>query len=550
MTSNESPLMVIGHKNPDTDSICSAIAYAHYKREVAGVPALPYRAGNLNPQTSFVLDHFGVEHPEMVISLHPKLSDIMIQGQDLLALGEDDTLGEAQEIIVQRRFAFLPVTSEDGTYAGKISALRLASLTGELGELCRQPDLTVRFQRFVESIGGRVLSGEAPSVFQGRLFLPILGAAMPAADDTTVLAILPDSSETGLTAVSNLGATLIVICTCSELDEPNITRLRQKAACVVITARPALDVAARLCLSMPLRDFIERQHPTFSPSDTVREVRNQIRKSNEGGFIVVDDKGFICGVITRLSFVTPWRFRVVLVDHNELSQAVDGVEEANVQEIIDHHRLGYRSTDQPITFINKVVGCTATIIAELFRNARQNPPTEIAGLMLAAILSDTVILQSPTTTPLDEEMAGWLAELAGEDLQAFGARMFAAGCAVEGMDPHTVIRQDLKVYEESGWKLGVSQMETVGFEVFKEMSHDLSLELARAREEAGCHFSCLMVTDITSSSSLLLCTGENRIIDGITYPRLAEKLFEMTGVLSRKKQMMPYLADLVRQLHG
>ncbi len=380
--------------------------------------------------------------------------------------------------------------------------------------------------------------------------MPAMGGATPSVDGAAVLAVLPGSGEAGLTEACNHGAVLILICSSGELDEPTLARLRQRAACVVTTPRSPLDVAARLCLSMPLRDFIERQHSTFRPSDTVREVRNQIRKSNEGGFIVVDDNGFIRGVITRLSFVSPWRFRVALVDHNELSQAVDGVEEACVEEIIDHHRLGYRSTDQPITFINKVVGCTCTIIAELYRNARQTPPAEIAGLMLAAILSDTVILQSPTTTPLDEEMARWLAELAGEDLSAFGARMFAAGCAVEGMDPHTVIRQDLKVYEESGWKLGVSQMETVGFETFKDMSHDLALELARAREESGCHFSCLMVTDITSSSSLLLCTGETRIIDGITYPRLAEKLFEMTGVLSRKKQMMPYLTDLVRQLQG
>lgn len=549
MNSNDSPLMVIGHKNPDTDSICSAIAYAHYKREVAGVPALPFRAGNLNPQTSFVLGHFGVDHPELVTSLTPKLSDIMIQGRDLLVLGEDDTLGEAQEIIVQRRFAFLPVISEAGTYAGKISALRLAGLTAELGELCRQPDLTVRFQRFVESIGGRVLSGETPAVFHGRLFMPGMGDSTPPAD-STVLAVLPDSGEAGLTEARNQGAALIVICSSEKLGEPTVARLRERAACVVTTARPALDVAARLCLSMPLRDFIERHHPTFRPTDTVREVRNEVRKTNEGGFMVVDDHGFIRGVITRVSFVTPWRFRVALVDHNELSQAVDGIEEASVEEIIDHHRLGHRSTDQPITFINKVVGCTCTIIAELYRNARRNPPAEIAGLMLAAILSDTVILQSPTTSPLDEEMARWLAELAGEDLTEFGARMFAAGCAVEGMDPHTVIRQDLKVYEESGWKLGVSQMETVGFDAFKDISHDLAHELARAREESGCHFSCLMVTDITSSSSLLLCTGETRIIDGITYPRLSERLFEMTGVLSRKKQMLPYLTDLVRQLQG
>ena len=489
--------------------------------------------------------------PELVTTLLPRLSDIMIQGQDLIVLGEDDhTLGEAQEIITGRRFAFLPVIIEKGTYAGKFSALRLASLTRELGDLCRKPDLSVRFLSFIESIGGRVLSGTAPPVFQGRLFFPSMGEMTPAADGAGVLAVLPDSGEAGLVGACDHGAGLIVICSTGEPDESTMARLLQRAACVVTTPHAALDVAARLCLSMPLRDFIEREHRTFSPSDGVREVRNEIRKSNEGGFVVVDDKGFIRGVITRLSFLTTWRFRVALVDHNELSQAVDGVEEANVEEIIDHHRLGYRSTDQPITFINKVVGCTSTIFAELYQNSRRTPPPAIAGLMLAAILSDTVILQSPTTTPLDEEMARWLAALAGEDLPSFGARMFAAGCAAEGMDPHTVIRQDLKVYEESGWKLGVSQMETVGFEVFKEMSQALASELSRARVESGCHFSCLMVTDITSSSSLLLCIGETRIIDAVTYPRLAENLFEMAGVLSRKKQMMPYLADLVRQLQG
>jgi manganese-dependent inorganic pyrophosphatase len=236
------------------------------------------------------------------------------------------------------------------------------------------------------------------------------------------------------------------------------------------------------------------------------------------------------------------------VDHNEVSQAVDGIEEANVEEIIDHHRLGYRSTDQPITFINKVLGSTATIIAELYRNAHQQPPRSIAGLMLAAILSDTVILQSPTTTSLDHEMAQWLAHLSGVEIQPFGAEMFAAGCAAEAMQPSQIIRQDLKTYDEAGWKFSVSQMEMVGFDAFNHLREGLAAELDRARIAAQCRFSCLMVTDITSSTSLLLCSGDEKFIEAITYPRLGENLFEMAGVLSRKKQMLPYLLDVVRQL--
>lgn len=539
--------MVIGHKNPDTDSICSAIAYAHYKQEVAGVPAVPYRAGNLNPQTAFVLDHFGVQEPQLLTTLLPRLRDIMIQGTEIRALTEDDTLGVAQEIITHRRFAFLPVTGEGGRYAGKISALRLAGLPQDLGELGRKPGVSIDFRHFLESVAGTIEIGEAPVRFHGRVWFQGLGE-MPPASGHPLLAVLPDGSATGVIEACMHGADVIVICATENLDEDIRDILRGSPACVVTTPRHTLDVAVRICLSMPLRDFIEREHPTFKPCDLVREVRKEIRKSNEGGFIVVDDDGLIAGIITRLTFLSPWRFRVALVDHNELSQAVDGVEEASVEEIIDHHRLGYRSTDQPITFINKVVGCTSTIIAELYHNARREPPPHIAGLMLAAILSDTVILQSPTTTPLDHQMAQWLAGIAREDVQDFGARMFSAGCAVEGVDPQTIIRQDLKVYEESGWKLSVSQIEMVGFDAFKDMSQALTKELARAREETGCHFSCLMVTDITSSTSLLLCSGEEKIIGAITYPQAGENLFEMSGVLSRKKQMMPYLADLLRQL--
>ncbi len=541
--------MVIGHKNPDTDSICSAIAYAHFKQTVAGVPAVPCRAGSLNPQTSFVLDHFGVPQPELVTSLLPRLSDIMIKGPDLLVLNEDDTLGMAQEIIMHRRFAFLPVNTESGKYAGKISALRLTGLPQDLAGIGDKSEIEVRFRSFVERIDGKVVCGEVPAAVKGRVWLRGLGGA-PADGTCPLIAVLSDASEAGITEACDLGAAWIVVCSSGKVDEGLTKQLEERASCVVTTSRHALEVAAALCLSLPLHHFIERNDLTFSPHDRVREVQKEIRKSNEGGFMVVDEDGRISGVITRLSFLTQWRFRVALVDHNELSQAVDGVEEADIEEIIDHHRLGFHSTDQPITFINKVVGCTSTIIAELYRNSRHEPPPKIAGLMLAAILSDTVILKSPTTTALDHEMAGWLAGLANEDLYSFGARMFAAGCAVEGMDPHTIVRQDLKIYEESGWKVSVSQMETVGFEVFRDMSESLTTELAGARKEAGCDFSCLMVTDITSSSSLLLCSGDGKITVAITYPQVGENLFEMPGVLSRKKQMMPYLADLLRGLQG
>jgi len=547
MESAEQPLMVIGHKNPDTDSICSAIAYAHYKRHIVGVPALPYRAGTVNPQTSFVLDYFGVRQPDLVTTLLPKLSDIMIQGTDLVALREDDPLGSAQDIITRRKFAFLPVTGTDGGYAGKISALRLASLLQDVGELGRKRDVPILLHRLIAAVEGNAPEEQVPDRFTGRLWLPGL-TETPTDHEGPILCVLPNASGPMIAEALQRHVSILILCSTAQLDASALAALGESGVPVVTTLRNALEVAVQCCLAIPVREFTEREHPTFKPSDLVRDVQREIRKSNEGGFIVVDDESRVRGVVTRLSFLTQWRFRVALVDHNEISQSVDGIEEANVEEIIDHHRLGHRGTDLPITFINRVVGCTCTIIAELFRFSGQEPPREIAGLMLSAILSDTVILQYPTTTALDRQIADWLAALAGVEIASYGAKMFAAGCAAEGMDPRKIIQQDLKVYEESGWKLTVSQMETVGFDVFKQMHSALASELDRAREEAGCHLGCLMVTDITSSSSLLLCAGEERLIQAVTYPKVGDNLFEMAGVLSRKKQMMPYLADLLRHV--
>ena len=547
MSSPEQTLRVIGHRNPDTDSICSAIAYARYKQDVAGIPAVPCRAGNLNPQTRFVLDRFGVAEPQLLTSLHPRIEDIMIKGADLITLTENDTLGTARDILVDRKFAFLPVTGVDGRYVGRVTALRLAALTRDLAATCRRPDASIRLADFIDSIDGTILSGTASETFEGTIWFRGIGAD-PGPSETPLLVVDLDGQAGGLADACDHGAAVIVVCSDSPGNPAGITVPSGCKACVISTSRDVFEIAVSLCLAAPLRESIEREEPVFGPLDLVRDVRREVRKSNEGGFCVVDDDGFVRGVITRQSFLTQWRFRVALVDHNEPSQCVEGIEDAAIEEIIDHHRLGFHSTDQPITFINKVVGCTSTIIAELYRNARSEPPREIAGLMLAAVLSDTVILQSPTTTALDHEMAGWLADLAGVDLQSFGTAMFAAGCDLEGRDPKGLIHQDLKVYEESGWKLSVSQIETVGFEAVRTMGDALAAELDRAREEAGCHFACLMITDITSSTSLLLCAGDHAIIDAIQYPKAGRNLFEMSGVLSRKKQMMPYLADLLRRV--
>ncbi len=237
-----------------------------------------------------------------------------------------------------------------------------------------------------------------------------------------------------------------------------------------------------------------------------------------------------------------------MVDHNEVGQAVDGIEEAEIVEIIDHHRLGARTTALPITFINRVVGSTCTIVADLYHTSGATPPARDAGLMLSAMLSDTLILRSPTTTRLDREIAAWLAELSGVDIDTHGGEMFAAGASLEGMDPRKIIARDQKIYTEADRRFSLSQFETVGFGPILAMKEALAAELERIIEVEKCSFASLMITDVSRESSLLLCRGEARVLNAISYPRQEDNLFEMKNVLSRKKQVLPYFVDLLKTL--
>jgi manganese-dependent inorganic pyrophosphatase len=424
--------------------------YARYKNEVAGEEAVPRRAGNLNPQTQFVLSRFETESPALATDVRSRIEDIMIPREGLITLRETDTLEKACDLLTENRFSFLPVVGADDQCIGKITTLRLVGVLRRVAAGCRDD----------ESIG--------------------------------------------------------------QTDKD--------------------------LLSGTVSPLVERRHTTFRADDIVRDVQREIGKSNEGGFIIQDEQGVLQGVITRINFLTESRLRVAMVDHNEVGQAVDGIEEADVVEIIDHHRLDTRPTTLPITFINRVLGSTCTIVADLYRTAGAAPSPKDAGLLLSAMLSDTLVLRSPTTTRLDREIAKWLAGIAGVDIDGYGEEMFAAGASLEGMDPRKLVTRDQKVYTEGERRYSLSQVETVGYGPLLAMKNELFGELDRIVGDEKCAFACLMITDITHESSLLLYRGEQRVMNAISYPRREEAIFEMKDVLSRKKQLLPYFVDLLKGL--
>jgi manganese-dependent inorganic pyrophosphatase len=450
MPRSQKPLLVIGHKNPDTDSICSAIVYSRFKNEVLKEEAAPRRAGNVNPQTQFVLSRFETEAPPLATDVRSRIEDIMIPQEDLITLTEKDTLEKACDLLTKYHFSFLPVVDPSGLCVGKVTALTLVGVLRRLAAGCRD-------------------------------------------------------------------------------DSP-------------------LEQSDKDLLKGTVSAFIDREHTTFRSDAIVKDVLREISKSNEGGFIIQDDERQLQGVITRVNFIHESRLRVAMVDHNEIGQAVDGIEEADVVEIIDHHRLAARTTSLPITFINRVIGSTCTIVADMYRVAGAVPSKKDAGLLLSAMLSDTIILRSPTTTPLDREISAWLSRLAGVEMEKLGGEMFAAGASLEGMDAKGVIGRDQKIYTEGDRRFSLSQFETVGFGPILAMKGALAAELERIIESEKCSFACLMITDVSIEMSLLLCRGEARVLGAIGYPRKEENLFEMKDVLSRKKQLLPYFADLLKTL--
>lgn len=557
-------LYVAGHKNPDTDAVCAAIAYADYKRRT-GTKAKAFRAGNLNAQTKHVLDRFGIEQPPLLADVYPRVSDIMIDRSEIISLSPDQPLADAHRIMLARLFSFLPVADENHRCIGKVSLVTLVKLLNELGRGCSEDVKRFNVSDFAERTGSRMLGAapRAPWWFNGQIWSEELCG--PHSDITTqpgsrnssdrrgdkhaarciiinerclAAGELPPPRQQDLVIVYRAGGT--------STDESLASVVGELPCPVVVAPLNYVDLIVQLHMSMPVSAFVESAEPIFRDSELLRDVEKQVNRFNLGGFIVLDDEDRLSGVLTRIRLAKTSRHRVALVDHNEFGQAVDGIEQAEVEEIVDHHRLRAHTTDQPITFINRVVGSTCTIIADMFRSARLTPRPEIAGAMLSAILSDTVILRSPTTTALDHEMAQDLAGLAGVDIYEWGEEMFAAGTNLHDMSPRSIILQDQKMYDENGWRFAVSQIEMVGFKSFYERKEEIAQALEKVQAEQGRHFACLLVTDIAKETSLLLFKGNDRIADSIGYPKVDANLYELRGVLSRKKQLLPSLLDVVR----
>ncbi len=548
------PTYVIGHKNPDADSICSALAYADYKRATGHVGYVAARCGNSNARIEAILQRFGAHLPEFVGDVTPRVEDIM--RADPFMVTVDSTCAEALELLDRYDIRALPVVDAERRLVGHVSIFDLGDA------FIPKPRQASALRRVRSSVSAiiRSVGGEADCLAEpdrvetlhvrvAAMELSSFGKAAAAEGITSAESVIVVGDRTDVQARAiEMGVRLIIITGGHRMDLALVERARAAGVCVARATTDSATTAWAVRAANLLGVLVQRETPTFQPQEKLAVVRRRIIQSNALLNCVVDDEGRLLGVFTKSDILRPVGTRLVLVDHNELSQAVDGAGEVDITEVIDHHRLGNAPTHQPILFINRPLGSTCSIVADMFRAAGLTPSPQIAGLMMSGIISDTLHLQSPTATPLDAELLSWLSSVADCESRGLAELIFSAGSVLTNASPEQAVRSDCKHYTENGARFSVAQVEELGFTAFWKTSDGLLEALERYRSEHALLFSCLLVTDIDTQGSLLLIRGESDVIRAITYPlKQPPDIFDLPGTVSRKKQLLPYLTGLLAE---
>ena len=535
------PVYVIGHKNPDTDSICSAIAYAELKKAEGRSDVIAARAGDVNPQTAFILDYFKVHAPRFLANVYPKARDIM--SVDVVHVSEDTPLLDVMELMREEEVRFIPVLDKDRRPVGTLTLMDLAQryIVVEADQSRKVETslanilATLRGEVVLDYLGSRE---KALSIYIGAMgvdsFLKILGNS----DPSECVVIVGDRDEIQMTSIEK-GVGLLIVTGGFAVKERMVELAMNKGVSIIISPHDTAVTALLTRLSTPAGRICGGTIEKASPDDLVDDLKYRVAGSD--GVVVLDADGVMQGVITKSNLLRPSGTSLVLVDHNELSQSVDGADKVNIVEVIDHHRIGNFQTTQPIPFICEPVGATSTLVSEQYRRRGVPIAKEVAGLLLGGVLSDTVILKSPTTTARDVEAVKWLEEQAGLDHEVFGREIFAATSSLKKRGAAAAVGGDYKVFEVKGRKFGVGQVETIGFDEFYDEKDKLTEELVSMKDKKDLQLSALLVTDIVYGTSLFLVVADKEIVFNLNYPKLAENVYELKNVISRKKQVVPHI---------
>ncbi len=544
------PVYIFGHKNPDADAVCSAIGYAAFKKAVGEEGFVPARCGNSNARIDAILERFQVPLPVFIGDVTPRLEDVM--KTDFWKATPDSTCAEALQLIDEYDVRSLPVVDADGKARGLVSIFDLGEFfTPRISDPLRMRKVRSTITAIARSLKATTVHVEDPDRMEdlfvriGAMDIRSFGAfaqkEVSPGQSIIVVGDRWDIQEKSL----HLGVRLLVITGGLEIEPEMVERAKEKGVSLITSPYDSATTSWIIRSASFLENVYGTEIIRFHRDDKVRDIQKRISRKYAPLYFVTDSDDRLLGIFSKTDIFKPPTNKIVLVDHNEMSQAVNGADEVEILEIIDHHRLGNVPTDQPILFINQPVGSTCTIVADRFFREGLEPSPGIAGVLMSGLISDTLMLSGPTTTPTDKQVLDRLARIASVEPLDLAETIFRSGSVILESDPAQVIRMDCKNYTEGDVGFSVSQVEELGFDNFWNNEEVLKKALANYREEESLDFSALLVTDINRQNSILVVSADSHLVSGISFPHVkSNEIFDLKGIVSRKKQLIPYLTRL------
>lgn len=536
-------IFVVGHKNPDTDSIVSAAGYAELLR-LQGVPGVvAARQGEMWRETRYILDRFGVPLPVLIDDVRPHAADVM--NTSPVAGKPSEPVYRVGQRMREKGLRALPVVDDDGKLLGMTSVEDLADMLLSGLDVDELNHVTLDIHSVVETLGGRLIVEARDRKLSDHIFVAALGLeTLRNRVDPDAMVVMGDRVEAQRVAVQG-GAGALVITSGMPVSDELIELARKHNVTIISSPHHTYNTVRLLNLSVPVSHVMRSDILTASPEDSLDDLRSKLARQRS--IPVVDNGGCLVGVVSRTDLLNPMRHGVYLVDHNERAQTVDGLDEAELLGIVDHHRLADIQTATPIFFRNDIIGSTSTMIAGLFNESGIAIPPPIAGILLGGLVTDTVLFRSPTTTPRDRQVAEQLGKRAGVDVEAYAKDIFAVASDLSGRTPRQIITTDYKEFRIEDAPFAVSYLETVARQRVDEIRDELLAEMRALRAEKGYAALLLMIVDIVHAQTEILIEGmERAVAEALGQPLATPKSVMVGGVLSRKKSIIPILPSVAR----
>ena len=539
-------IYVTGHKNPDSDSICAAYAYSEFKNKIGETETVACRLGNVNQETQFILDYFDAEAPKFLNTVKLKVEDL--QFDNISPISPYISLKTAWTIMRDKNIKTLPVADENDHLLGVLSVANLTSCYMDIWDNKILAKSNTSLDNIIDTLSAKVCYvNEDTKHFPGKIAVTAMQPdTMSDHIEAGDIAIVGDREEAQAELI-NLNVSLMIVTGGYAPSEKIINLAKEHGVTVVVTQHDSFTTSRLIVQSIPVEYVMVKENiVSFTTDDLVDDIKGIMTETRFRSYPVLDQNGRVIGTVSRYHLISNHKKKVIQVDHNERGQSVDGLEDAEVVEIIDHHRVADIQTNNPIYFRNEPVGSTSTIVAKCFFENGIRPSRKAAGLLCGAIISDTLLFRSPTCTPQDKYICKKLAEIAGINIEEFAKEMFKAGTSLKGKTVEEIFNTDFKPFTIEGTKVGISQVNTMDIEGFMPLKEEMLNYMDQKAKEAGLEMVMLLLTDILNEGSEILVTGAK--------PEIVEKAFKVTlkdkgaflpGVLSRKKQVVPPITNAI-----